>query len=190
MKIMKILALLVLLAAPASGFAFEDTNIVTGGDWSTPVAGFQDATTLRGAHHPVIRGRLLLVESPKDHDLALYLELQECAGAWGNPTEIYCNLSPGRGCRLEFRDPAGRPLPLHGGAFGGGMPGANWISLPCDATVRLRLSAFAGFSYASTNDYVVAGTFTADPPADHPGLEVWQGTLTLPPLKVPVPKPK
>ena len=154
-RLAKFVLILALLAVPACGQAFEDTNILSAGDWSAPVAGFQDATTPRGAHHPVIRGWLVLGQSPKNHAAALYLELQECAGYWGHITEVYCNLEPGGGFRLVLSDPAGWPLRLGGGAFGGGMPGASWISLPDDATIRLRLLAFAPYTYASTNGYLV-----------------------------------
>jgi hypothetical protein len=125
---MKTKTLLLLLAARVSCFAIEDTNIIAAGEWSAPVAGFQDKNTGRGAHHPTLRGRLLLCESPKNHSLAVYLELQECRDAWGNATEVYCNLSPGGGCHLELRDSAGQLLPRKPGGFGGGMPGAKWIT--------------------------------------------------------------
>ncbi len=180
---------LLLLLACRCCFAIEDTNIIAAGDWSAPVAGFQDKDTGRGAHHPTLRGRLLLCESPKNHSPAIYLELQDCGEAWGNNMELYCNMNPGGGYHLEFRDAAGRLLPGRSGGFEGGVPGAAWITLPTDAAVRLRISPFATFSLESTNDYFISGTFIVDPPADHTGLDVFQGTLKLPPVKIPAKRP-
>jgi hypothetical protein len=186
---MKTITLLLLLAARISCFAVEDTNIIAAGEWSAPVAGFQDKGSGRGAHHPTLRGRLLLCLSPKNHSLAVYLELQEYSESWGNPTEVYCDLRPGGGCHLELRDGAGQILPRKAGGFNGGAPGAYWITLPTDCTARLRLSPYATFSFATTNDYFISGAFTADPPPDHTGLDVWQGTLKLPEMKVVVQRP-
>lgn len=161
-------------------FAAEDTNIIAAGDWSEPVV---------SSHSNTLHGRLLLCESPKNHRLAAYLELQDCCEAWGSDIEIYCNMNPiVGGCHLKFSDTAGQPLPSQFPPLGlsnGGLPGAHWITLPSDSTVRLRISAYAGFYLESTNDYLMSGTFTVDPPADHSGLDVWKGTINLPPVKIP-----
>lgn len=177
---MKILTLFLLFIAQAFCFAIEDASIIAAGDWSTPV---------ESSHGNVLRGRLLLCKSPKDHGIAYYLELQDCANQWGNDTEVYCDMRPGGSCHLENRDAAGELLPAKPGGFGGGMPGAVWTTLSCDSTVRLRVSAYAAFSPASTKDYFVSGTFTVVPPSDHTGDDVWKGKLELPKVKVPVQKP-
>ena len=177
---MKILTLLFLFAAQGFCFAIEDASIVAAGDWSVPV---------EGSHGNTLRGRLLLCKSPKNHDLAYYLELQDCASVWGNNTEVYCDISPSGGCRLEARDAGGELIPAKPAAFGGGMPGSVWITLSCDSTVRLRISAYAAFSPASANDYFVSGTFTVAPPSDHTGIDVWKGKLELPKMKVTAQKP-
>jgi len=160
-------------------------DILAAGEWSEPVAGIQDKKTGRGAHRSVIRGRLLLCKSPKNQQPAAYLEVQDCGDTWGGITEIYGDMG---GCHLELRDAKGQPLPPMGFAFGGGMPGAHWMTLPCDSTVRLRISPYASFSFASKEDYFMSGSFVVDPPADHTGLDVWQGTLKLPAMKIVVPK--
>jgi hypothetical protein len=180
---MKTIVFFFLFATTVCCYAIEDANIIAAGDWSTPVSGFSDKGSIRGAHRPTLRGRLLLCESPKNHSPAIYLELQDCANVWG-VAEIYCDMNAGGGCRLESRDAAGLPILLQTSCFSGGTPGVSWITLPCDATVRLRVSAYATFSYASTNDYFVAGIFTVDPPANHTGLDVFQGTIHLPPMKI------
>lgn len=163
----------------------EEKNILAAGDWSEPVAGVPDKNTGRGGHRPIIRGRLLLCESPKNHQTAAYLELQDCGDIWGGSREIYCDMG---GCHLELRDTKGQPLPSRGFAFSGGAPGAHWMTLPCDTTVRLRISPYASFSFASAEDYFMSGSFVVNPPADHTGLDVWQGTLKLPAMKIVVPK--
>ena len=133
-------------------------------------------------------GRLLLCTSPKNHVPAFYVELQDCGEAWGY-TEVYCDMGPHGGCRLESRDPSGKHIvePQH--AFGGGAPQARWITLPGDSTIRLRVSRYGGFTYASTGDYFVSGTFSSQPPKDPNDhrLNVWQGTLKLPAMEI-VPK--
>jgi hypothetical protein len=174
LKKISILSLLLLICQRC--FAVEDTNILAAGDWSKPVD---------GSHGDTLRGRLLLGESPKNNSPAIYLELQDCGQGWANDMDVYCNMNPGGGCHLNFSDASGQPVRMKGGGFGGGMPGKSWITLPADATVRLRISAYATFSYASMNDYFISGTFTIDPPADHLGDNVFQGTLNLPPLKIP-----
>ena len=215
---MKSIALFLLFAAQACCFAVEDTNIIAAGDWSKPVGDFLGYT---------LRGRLLLCDSPKDKVTAVYLELQECADSWGGCMDVYCNMKPtvalgghpdsqGRehiekaAAVWELRDASDKLVPESGGGFGGGAPGASWIMLPCDSTVRLRASVYGGgrlkdgslsifflsnswvIPPRSTNDYYLSCTFTVDPPTNHVALpehHVWQGTLTLPKMKIPVQRP-
>lgn len=186
---MKILALslFALFVVKAGCLAAEDTNILAAGEWSAPVAGTEDPYG-RGAHHPVIRGRLLFCVSPKTHAPALYLELQDCAEFWENDIEVYCALDRGA-YHMSDSDTSGKPLPqrfVPPRFSNGGLPGTSWITLPSDSTIRLRLTAYAGFYYASTNAYLISGTFSASPPADPTDkrLDVWQGTLNLPPVKI------
>ncbi len=75
-------------------------------------------------------------------------------------TEVYCDMRPNGGCQLESRDPSGKHI-REMGAFGGGVPGAQWITLPCDSTLRLRASRYATFTYASKGEYFVSGTFSS-----------------------------
>lgn len=177
--------LVTLLLVQDASFAVDDTNILAAGDWSTPVTGSEDISTGRGAHHPVLRGRLLLCESPKNDSPAIYLELQDCGDVWGK-ADVFCNLNPGGGCHLENLDSSGKRIPPRMGGFGGGAPSAEWFDLPADATMRLRISAYVTFTYASTNDYFVSGTFVSNPPPDPKDnrLDVWMGTIQLPAMKV------
>jgi hypothetical protein len=174
------ISLLVLLVCRCC-FAIEDTNIVAAGEWSAPVAGLEDMKTGRGAHHPTLRGRLLLCESPKNNSLAMYLEIQDCDSAWGEATEVYCDAE--RKCLLKIVDASGKSLSPDG-FFSGWVQRPSWINLPSDSAIRLRVSRIETFTFASTNDYLVSGTFTVDPPPDHTGLDVFQGTINLPPVKI------
>jgi hypothetical protein len=182
------LSLLILLSSHGACFAVDDAKILAVGDWSAPVTGTAEATTGRGAHRPVLCGRLLFSESPKNHSPAVYLELQDCGEVWGM-TEVYCDMGPNGGCRLESRDASGKPIEWEPGPFSGWAQGSHWITLPCDSTIRLRVSRIATFIYASKGDYLVSGTFSSRPPKDPNDhrLDVWQGTLKLPAVKI-IPK--
>ncbi len=199
-------------------FAVDDTYILAAGNWSKP------ASDLLGY---ALRGRLLLCESPKDKGTAVYLELQECSEMWGGCLDVYCNLEPsvalgghpdaqGRkrvekaAAIWELRDASGKLVPQSPGGFGGGAPGASWVSMPSDSTVRLRASVYGGgrledgslsifflsnhwvIPPRSTNDYYLSCIFTVDPPKNQVALpehHVWQGTLVLPKMKIPVQRP-
>ena len=211
---MKSLALLLLFVAGACCPAAEDTDIIAAGDWSKPVADSLGYT---------LRDRLLLCDSPKNNDASVYLELQECASNWGGCLDVYCNMKPtvalgghpdaqGRehiekaATVWELRGASDKLVPESGGEFSGGAPGAAWIVLPCDSTVRLRASVYGGgrskdgslcifflsnrwvIPANSTNSYYLSCTFTVEPPTNHVALpehHVWQGTLTLPKMKMP-----
>jgi len=227
---MKIIPFLFLLFTSECCFSAVDTNLIAAGDWSAPVGstqgfGFPNRGTLRG--------RILLAESPKSggspgwHDIAVYLELQECSDLWDGDMDVYCNMMPtvtlaahpnaqGRetiqpaGGQWELHDGSGRPVPGSPGAFSGGRLGSYWMTIPTDSTVRLRATCYCGgkdkdgrlhivlpnnywqIPSRSTKDYFLSCTFTVVPPTNHiveAGHCLWQGTLVLPPLKIPVQRP-
>ena len=215
---MKSITLLILFTAHACRVAAGDTNVLATGDWSKPVSDFLGYE---------LRGRLLLCDSPKDKVTAVYLELQECSDNWGGIIDVYCNMKPtvAFGARpdaqgkehiekaaavWELRDASDKPVPESPGGFGGGAPGAHWITSPCDSTVSLRASVYGGgrlkdgslsifflsnhwiIPPRSTNDFYLSCTFTVDPPTNHVALpehHIWQGTLHLPKMKIPVQRP-
>ena len=221
--LMKRIALLVLLATGASCLGAEDTNVIASGEWSGPVSCAGEGLEFCGT----LRGRLLLCQSPKDKVIAVYVEFQECADSWGGTLDVYCNMKPtvalGAGpdsqgrerieeaaAHWEMRDASNRPVPESPGGFGGGAPGADWITLPCDSTVRLRASVYGGgrlkdgslsifflsnhwvIPPRSTNDYYLSCTFVVDPPTNHVALpehRVWHGSLSLPRMRIPVQRP-
>lgn len=202
------LPVLFLLAATVANAG----DFIAVGDWSEPVG-----------NRSKLRGRLLICETPRHrgpgggYDTAVYLELQECSDFVGSPIHVYCNMmpdvSPGPdfkrivkgGGHWELRDAADKPVAQSGYAYSGAAPGADWMTLPCDSTVRLRVSLFGGgrmedgslgialpsqywvIPARSTNDYFLSGTFTVSPPTNSfDRLDVWQGTLKLPKMKIPV----
>lgn len=203
---MRRIALIFLFVLRLCSFAKGEEEVLATGDWSKPVS-------YSGCS---LRGRLLLCKSPKNQSAAVYIELQECAESWGGNTAVFCDLTaatsqhPKPAAVWEMWDEAGKPVPGSPSAFSGGAPGASWISLPTDSTVRLRASVYAGsgpgdgslsifflsnhwlIPKVSSKDYWLGGTLTVEPPADlaaPEGHRVWKGTLAMPKMKMPVQRP-
>lgn len=117
--------------------------------------------------------------------------------------------------RLEVRDKQGKKRELaSSGGYRGRVPhDPRWLFLPMGSTLRFPIS-LGGYGWpnntelgfgigigrdaswvipkgADPDDYYLAGTFTIRPPAEHEGhVGVWEGTLTLPAIKLPVAKPE
>jgi len=108
-----------------------NTNFIAVSDWSQIVGD-------RGA----LRARLLLAhlyQIPYSETI-LYIELQNAENG-RVPLQIYYDPVNGLHCKLV--DAHGNPPPrMGGGNSGGNDPVASWISLPEDATIRLRANAF------------------------------------------------
>jgi hypothetical protein len=163
-------------------------DIVTAGDWSDEVDG--------------LRGRLVIahgrpLDDGKSHETVAYVELRYRPDAVGNARKVYFNPNVNR----ELQDAKGQLVPLttRGRGFGGGIPVAEWVSLPYDSTMRLRLSPFAhnergvcidvnldewDIKPTDTSDYFVSGTFTSNPPEDPGHADVWRGSLKLRSMRV------
>jgi hypothetical protein len=134
----------------------------------------------------------------------VYLELHNVfEDGWSAPLEVYFDL----GCDLHFemRDGLDKPIPQAPVAINGFMPYPYHIILPCDATIRLRADIYTvGRSCKSdglevcgrlippnaTNDFFLSATLVAlkDRPSPIKYLHVWEGTLKLPKVKIPVKK--
>ena len=200
-----LLAGLVIWALGGFGQAAEPPKVVAAGDWSKPVA------DNRGR---AVRGRLVLCEKPVSNDgreVAVYVELQDASEAVGGSLRLFCDF--GRtdfrpeykgGLHCELRDHDQRPVKSTPFAFGGGVPVSEWVTLPSDATIRLRSSPFGihrpkAMAIApdaaslwviddeDAKEYFLSGTFTVDPAAERipPGAEhVWRGTITLPAVRI------
>jgi hypothetical protein len=199
-----IASLCLILACLPCCFGQVDTNLIATGDWSEAI---------RDAGGCILRGRLLVYDdlgrSSANH-ARVYLELQHVfQSGWTSPLEVYFNYDMvGNDLHFEMRDKLGQPIPSEPVNRAGWVPNSCWVTLPCDSTVRLKADSLSGslskpdgleivvndacwlIRPNATNDFFLSATFT--PPKDHPsplGYNVWQGTLKLPKVKIPVKKP-
>jgi len=199
----KVFILLLLFASVRCSSAQTDTGVLAVGEWSESVTDKDHA----------LRGRLVVyddkVQSSANH-ARIYLELQHVfQGGWSNAVEIYFNISDGTGgLHFELRDGLGLAIPTEKNYIRGHMPNPYWVTLPCDSTLRLRADTYnTGFLEKptgleilvqdglwiipanSTTDCFLSASFT--PPKDDPSpfnYFLWQGTLKLPGVKIPIPK--
>jgi hypothetical protein len=192
-----------LLVAP---FAHSvEPKVITEGAWSKPVA------DNRGR---ALRGRLVLAErrvNVERREIVVYVELQDASEAIGNTMHLFADM--GRhdfrpeykgGLRCQLRDKDGTELKSTSFPFGGAVPQSEWVSLPADATIRLRATPFGihrpgamaiapdvskmwVINDGDPKEYFLAGTFTIDPAAEAVPKEfdfVWRGTLELAAVKI------
>ncbi len=176
-----------------------DDGVIGVGEWSEPV---------RDADGHTLRGRLVVCDdrpaSASNH-ARVYLELEHVfSGGFASPLEVYYDVAS-NALNLELRDGHDQPVPQTPEPILGPRLPPCWITLPCDATVRLRGDLYwlghtvkpeslqillaSGNWFIPTNaagEFYLSGTFT--PRADHPSplkYDVWQGTLKLPKVKIP-----
>ena len=183
----------------------DGPKITAAGEWSKPVAD-------SGGY--AVRGRLVLGEKPVSdgrRQVAVYVELQDASEAVGGSMRLFCDLGKTDfrpeykgGLQCELQDKDKRPVKSTPFPFSGAVPKSEWVTLPSDATIRLRASPF-GIHRAKAlaispdlgklwvigdddpNEYFLSGTFTVDPATDHtpPAKEhVWRGTIVLPAVRV------
>jgi hypothetical protein len=197
--------LLAICMLAASALAADPPKLIAEGDWSKPVA------DSRGI---LLRGRLVLYEKPRAdnyREVVLYVELQDPLESVGNGMRVFCDMGKHDfrpeykgGLKCELRDKNKKLIQPAGFPFSGGVPKSEWISLPPDATIRLRATPFGirrekaiaicpdlGSMWVvadgDANEYSLSGTFTVDPAADQTPKgdgHVWRGTIELPPLKI------
>lgn len=200
-----ILAGLILATLGGSGRTAELPKVIAAGEWSKPVS------DSRGR---AVRGRLVLcqkVVSAERREVAVYVELQDARESVGGSLRLFCDF--GRtdfrpeykgGLRCELRDKDRRPVKSAPFPFSGAVPASEWVTLPSDATIRLRASPFSihrpkamaispdvgslwVISDDDSDEYFLSGTFTVDPAADRiPRGEnpVWRGTIALPAVRI------
>jgi hypothetical protein len=207
---MKVIPLILILASSQFCFAGGETNILAQSEWSEPVTSVQGQT---------LRARLMITQghSPAHAgpwpETMVYLELQNVTGSAGLPMQIY--FDPGRGLRCKLLDAKGNAPPVVGGGGSGGGAGPCWITLPYDASVRLRANMYGygkqvgaglliqmspptmqrwNLRAGDTNVYFMTGIFTATLPTNHVAKNfaekrsIWNGTLELPKMRVSVPR--
>jgi hypothetical protein len=185
--------------------AAEPPKVIAEGDWSKPVA------DSRGR---ALRGRLVLCEKAFGDDrrhVAVYVELQDASDAIGGGMRLFCDMGKHDfrpeykgGLDCELRDKNQQLVKTTPFPFGGGVPKSEWVTLPTDATIRLRASPF-GISRVKAkaicphlgklwviadddpNEYYLSGTFTVDPPTDPTAAgneHLWRGTIALPAVRI------
>jgi hypothetical protein len=185
--------------------AAEPPKVIAASDWSKPVA------DNRGI---ALRGRLVLCEKSFGDDrrhVAVYVELQDASESIGHGMRLFCDMGKHDfrpeykgGLDCELRDKNQQPVKTTPFPFGGAVPKSEWVTLPTDATIRLRASPF-GISRVKAqaicphlgklwviadddpNEYYLSGTFTVDPPPDATpaGNEhAWRGTIALPAVRI------
>lgn len=192
-----------LLCGP--GQAADGREMIAAGGWSKPVADDRGYA---------VRGRLVLCERRVNDDrreVAVYVELQDASEFIGSSMRLFCDFGKTDfrpeyrgGLQCELRDKDGHPVPATGFPFGGAVPKSEWVTLPTDATIRLRSTPFGihrpkalavcpglgrlwVIDDGDPKEYFLSGTFTVNPAADRmpPGEEhVWRGTLVLPAARI------
>jgi hypothetical protein len=190
---------------PGLGQAAEGPKVLAAGEWSGPVA---------DGRGYAVRGRLVLGEKLLGDDrreVVVYVELQDATESVGRSMRLFCDLGKTDfrpeykgGLECELRDKDKRPVPPTPFPFSGAVPRSQWVTLPSDATIRLRASPF-GIHRAKAwaiaphlgklwvvgdddpNPYFLSGTFTVDPAEDRipPGEDhVWRGAIVLPAVRI------
>ena len=181
-------------------FAGEPDPAVIGvGEWSEPVSDGDGYT---------LRGRLVVCDdrpAGASGHARVYLELEHMfKGAFPSALEVYHDVQ-GTALNLELRDGHDQPVPRTPMAIRAPMLPPCWITLPVDATMRLRgdlyhlsvtpkpdgLLILLGngtwiIPANAAGEFSLSGTFT--PSADHPSAlkyHIWHGTLKLPKVKIP-----
>jgi hypothetical protein len=206
-----IASVLLLLASFPCCLGQTDDNLLATGAWSEIVNDSDDHAVY------ALRGRLLVYDDqgPSSANHArVYVELQNVfINGWSRPLEVYfkVGLYPANKSSLSFemRDAQGKPVPTKPTVIRGPMPDPYDVILPCESTIRLRsdiyllgqkekpdhLDVFVnGGEWAirpnATNEYFLSATLSVtDPPASSLKNHIWEGTLHLPAVKIPVKKP-
>jgi hypothetical protein len=204
-----LIAGIVLVALGISARAAEPGTLFAEGAWSKAVnSGNGDALRARLVlyEHAVTVGGRADFPRQQRRAVSVYVELQDARDAVAPAMRVYCDFVNNLRCTLVDKD--GKQVPVIPGAFGGGVPQPEWVSLPAEATIRLRSSPFGlhrenavvisptiqgGWEIKDDdpNEYFLSATFTAAAeklPAEKPDAgappRVWHGTLERPAVRV------
>jgi len=200
---MKTFALFLLFASLPCCFGQTDAYLITAGDWSVPVS--DEIWTLRG--------RLLVSHPPTQTEPAkslelwngarVYLELQNVSDVT-DPVEIFipgylpmnCEMRDGHDQLLVGQEVWQLPDGPRPPQFTVTLPGDSILRLPANTLIATRKADVwvIGLPQRSwelqtggTNEYYLSATFS--PLTNHPSAlnyHVWQGTLKLPKVRIPV----
>jgi hypothetical protein len=190
---------ILLMAAAFQCLGQTDTNLIATGDWSPIVSDSRGHS---------LRGRLLVYDdsgpSAANH-ARIYLELHHpFQGAWDAPIEINYDVGVHPNLNFEMRDGAGKAIAQTPIVIRGPAPSPVWVSLPCDATIRLRADGYLlgppqkpdGLEVFvqlgcwvipknATNDYFLSAIFSPEKEeGNRSNWYHWQGTLELPKVRI------
>jgi hypothetical protein len=216
MRSVRLISVIVLfLVLNQFALALEPPKVVAAAEWSKAVTdtdGYALRARLVLCERDVIVGGRADFPRQQQHEMITYLELQDAGERVAQSMRIFCDLGKSDfrpeykgGLHCELLDKDNRKVAPSAFPFGGGVPLSQWVTLPPDATLRLRCSPFAGsradgFNVApglgmhwtiATNDpkeYTLAGSFTVEPGDDQLIVNqpdhIWRGTITLSPVKI------
>jgi hypothetical protein len=201
---MKLIACFILAASFQCSFGQNDTNVLAVGDWSAPVT---------DGIWP-LRGRLLVYDAVPDKgddvmwpEARVYLELQHVADVpMAKKLSIGVFTDDLTRLNFEMRDGHDKPIEVETILVNGVLPDPFSATLPPDSTLRVRVDnevrwqtpdglmvCVPGGAWTirpgATNDFYLSATFS-HPSSIQSGLNyhVWQGTLQLPKVKIPIEK--
>jgi hypothetical protein len=136
------------LSSVGSSVARGDVGkLIAVGDWSEP-------TGLVGVGG--LRGRLVITEGRtfkegRGVETRVYVEVENSPD--GAPRTVDFYFDPA-GLTCELVDANGKPVPGARGFGSGGRPGACWVTLPHDSTMRLRVNPY-GFGRAKEDGLLI-----------------------------------
>jgi hypothetical protein len=143
------------------------------------------------------QGRLL--GDGKARETAVYVELRYAPEAAGEPISVFFDPDL---LKCALHDADGKDVPETPMAGSGGRPGKDWVTLPYDSTLRLRVNPYAFgrakdvglliplnntawlITAGDSGEYFLSGTLAVSPPKDHGRTNAWQGELKLLKMKV------
>ena len=158
---MRVAAIALLIGVFHCAFGQTNTNALVAGDWSLPVT--DNGQTVRGRlwvgeghywsdpHVPREGAERYWVHAP------VYLELEHVVTfGWSQPIQIYFDIFSG--LRFEMHDDSGKSIRPQQVFFGAVVPESYWVTLTCDATVRLRADVYTvGNSTNMTDEVLLVG---------------------------------
>lgn len=125
------------------GQSAETPKIIAAGEWSKPVS------DTRGC---AVSGRLVICEKQIGDDrreAVVYVELRDASETVGRSMQLFCDMGKTDfrpeykgGLQCELQDKDKRSVKTTPFPFSGAVPRSQWVTLPSDATIRLRSSPF------------------------------------------------
>jgi hypothetical protein len=182
-----------------------EPKVIASGEWSDPVVD-------EGGY--AVQGRMVICEKSVTHErfeVVLYIELRDATSSVGRSLRLYCDMgktdsaaNERSGLQSELKDSNGHAVEAAATAFGGAVPTSQWVTLPSDATIRLRASPFGihrsrgitispylGTAWViddnDSGEHTLSGKFVINPPEETlapSNAHVWKGTIYFPPVRI------